>query len=335
MISSWHNLRRSAWKRALAAFSIEDGIHQISPPQSFEGGEEEYDARIGGANRADLLRCGHGAWRLVTHYTTRPMRTVLELGAGGGTCSLGLIEAAPASSLLITDTSPSFLRLIQRKCAAAGLVAKQPRYATLAGEALDLLPADSVDAIVIASALHHVFDWQGFLRVAATRLRRGGVLAIQEPFRAGNLMMGVAIDIALSPLWPRDAVLSEEDETRLRRCRDSIYLLSNSHVEKRGEDKHCFELSEMIAASDAAGFAGTAFHSNAHFHNLVAADLVNRQASCSLVGYLASFLRDHHRISDDGMAKLTAHLFPILQNLDASYSRGDGPPLLGCMVFRK
>ena len=91
----------------------------------------------------------------------------------------------------------------------------------------------------------------------------------------------------------------------------------------------------MIAASDATGFTATAFHSNAHFHNLVDADLANRQASCSLVGYLASFLRDHHRISDDGMAKLTTHLFPILQNLDAAYIRGDDPPLLGCMVFRR
>jgi ubiquinone/menaquinone biosynthesis C-methylase UbiE len=332
---SWHALRRDAWSKALSAFPIEDGIHQISPPQNFEGGEEEYDARIGGANRANLLRCGHGAWHLVTHYATREMRTVLELGAGGGTCSLGLIEAAPASALLITDTSPSFLRLIQRKCAAAGLDAKQPRYATLAGEELDLLPAECVDAIVIASALHHVFDWQDFLRVAATRLRRGGVLAIQEPFRAGNLMMGVAIDIALSPLWPKDATLSEEDLAKLRGCRDSIYFLSNSHIEKRGEDKHCFELSEMIAASDEAGFAGTAFHSNEHFNSLVEADLANRQGRCSLVGYLSSFLRNHHRISDDGIAKLTTHLFPILQNLDASYIRGDGPPLLGCMVFRR
>ena len=209
MMPSWLKSRRGGWTKILSALPAENGIHQISPPQNFEGGEEEYDARIGGANRADVLRCGHGAWRLITHYAARPMRTILELGAGGGTCSLGMIEAAPASSLLITDTSPSFLRLIQRKCAAAGLDAKQPRYATLAGEALDLLPADRVDAIVIASALHHVFDWQDFLRVAATRLRRGGVLVIQEPFRAGNLMMGIAIDIALSPLWPQDAALSE------------------------------------------------------------------------------------------------------------------------------
>jgi len=230
MISSWHTLRRDAWTRALSAFPVEDGIRQISPPQNFEGGEDEYDARIGGANRADLLRCGHGAWHLITHYATRSVRAVLELGAGGGTCSLGLIEAAPASSLLITDTSASFLRLIQRKCVAAGLDAKQPRYATLAGEALDLLPAESVDAIVIASALHHVFDWQGFLRVAASRLRQGGVLAIQGPFRAGNLMMGVAIDIALSPLWPKEAALPEADEASLCACRDSIYLLSNSHL---------------------------------------------------------------------------------------------------------
>jgi ubiquinone/menaquinone biosynthesis C-methylase UbiE len=319
----------------LSAFPIEDDIRVISPPEHFEGGEDEYDARIGGALRANVLRCGHGAWRLIAHYATRPVRTVLELGAGGGTCSLGLIDAAPDAALLITDTSPSFLRLIQRKCAAAGLDRKPVQYATLAGEALDLLPAASMDAIVIASALHHVADWQGFLRVAATRIRAGGVLAIQEPFRAGNLIMGVAMDFALSPLWPAAAALDPGDVAKLAACRDSIYFLSNSCLEKIGEDKHCFELSEMIAAADAAGFASTAFHSNAHFENLVGADLANRQGKCSLVGYLASFLRDHHRISEGGMAKLAAHLFPVLQHLDAAYLRGDGPPLLGCMVFRR
>jgi ubiquinone/menaquinone biosynthesis C-methylase UbiE len=319
----------------LSNFPVEDGIHLLSPPQQFEGGEEAYDERIGGAQRADLLRCGRGAWHLVSHYATRDIETLLELGAGGGTCSLGLIDAAPAAALLITDTSPGFLRLVQRKCAAAGLASSRVTYATLAGEALDLIPPASVDAIVIASALHHVSNWQGFLRQAATALRPGGVLAIQEPFRAGNLIMAMAMDVALSPLWPEAAKLSDEDRNRLDACRNSIYFLSNSHIEKIGEDKHCFMLSDLVAAADAAGFTHTAFHSNVHFQDLPDRDLNNRQGKCSLVGYLESFLRHHHRISEDGMAKLSAHLFPMLHQMDAAYQRGDGPPLLGCMVFRR
>jgi SAM-dependent methyltransferase len=317
----------------LGAFVVQDGIHIISPPQRFDGGEEEYDAFIGGAHKQDLLRCGRGAWQLIARYATRPVVDVVELGAGGGTCSLGLIASAKDAEVLITDTSPDFLRLVQRKCAAAGLGAERVRYATLAGEALEQLGTASADAIVIASALHHVDDWPRFLLMAAGSLRPGGVLVVQEPFRAGNLMMAMAMDVALSPLWPAEAALSADDAARLDACRNSIYFLANSHIHKVGEDKHSFLLSDLTHQAGEAGFARTAFYSNRHFEDLADTDLANHEGACSLVGYLESFLRNHHRISAPGMASLKTHLFPILRQLDETFRRGDGPPLLGSMVF--
>src|SRR5260370_39531077 len=106
---------------------------------------------------------------------------------------------------------------------AAGLSGQATIFATLAGEDLARLPAESLDAIVIASALHHVGDWRGFLRDAAARLRPGGVLVIQEPCREGNLMMGLALDIVLSPLWPI-AALDHIARERITRCGDSISI---------------------------------------------------------------------------------------------------------------
>ncbi len=317
----------------LSAHDRDGDIHLISPPQQFEGGEEAYDAHIGGANNPNLLRPGRGAWRLITRHAGRPVTAWLEIGAGGGTCTLGLIAATPGVTALVTDTSPQFLRIIQRKLAAAGLAADSVSYATLAGEHLEALPAESFDAIIIASALHHVWDWRAAVAAAARVLRPGGVLVLQEPCREGNLMMGLALDVVLSPLWPAAAALSHEDHDRIDRCRDSIYFLANSHIAKVGEDKHSFLVSELATAASTVGFTGSVFYANAHFADLADTDLSLRHGACSIVGYMDSFLEMHHRVSLDGMEKLRTHLFPVLAKLDRAFVDGDGAPLFGCMVF--
>jgi SAM-dependent methyltransferase len=318
----------------LLAYPQLDGIHLISAPQQFEGGEESYDEHIGSAYREDSLRSGRGAWQLIIRHATRPVHTVLELGSGGGTCSIGLVAAAPGVQMIITDTSPAFLVMVRRKMNAAGLSAQPIVYATLAGEDLARLPAESLDAIVIASALHHVGDWRGFLRDAAACVRQGGVLVIQEPCREGNLMMGLALDIVVSPLWPKDA-LEHTDLERITRCRDSIYLLADSTIEKHGEDKHSFLITELIAGADAAGFSKSYFYSNGHFHDLADSDLSNPQGRCSFTAYLDSFLEQHHRVSPTGMRSVREFLFPLLTRIDARFRAGDGVPLFGCMVFRR
>jgi SAM-dependent methyltransferase len=318
----------------LFAYPQVDGVHLISAPQQFEGGEEAYDENIGSANREDSLRSGRGAWQLINRHATRPVHTVLEIGSGGGTCSLGLVAAAPGVQIIITDTSPAFLKMVRRKMNTAALSAQTTVFATLAGEDLAVLPADSLDAIVIASALHHVGDWRGFLSDAAARLRPGGVLVIQEPCREGNLMMGLALDIVLSPLWPI-AALDRTDLDRITRCRDSIYLLADSTIEKQGEDKHSFLITELIAGADAAGFGKNSFYSNRHFYDLADSDLSNAHGHCSFIGYLDSFLEQHHRVSPTGMRSLRESLFPLLLRIDARFRAGDGVPLFGCMVFRR
>ncbi len=319
----------------LSNYPTQSGIALISEPQSFEGGEELYDQTIGGALRQDALGCGRGALQLALRYAGRPVSALLEIGAGGGTCSLGLVSGLQAGGALITDTSPAFLQMIRRKLTAAGLDAAGTRFATLAGEDLGRLPYGSMDAIVIASALHHVGDWRAFLADAARVLREGGVLVIQEPCREGNLMMGMALDFALSPLWPAAAPFDPTDTQKLRRCRDSIYFLANSGIVKHGEDKHSFLVTELADAAVTAGFDRSIFYANAHFQDLADTDLSRRQGACSFVGYFGSFLEQHHLVSAAGMKALRRHLFPILQNLDRSYIDGDGAPLFGCMVFRR
>ena len=147
-------------------------------------------------------------------------------------------------------------------------------------------------------------------------------------------MMGMALDLVLSPLWPKDS-LDRLDLERITRCRDSIYLLANSTIEKQGEDKHSFLITELIASADAAGFAKSSFYSNGHFHDLANTDLSKHRGRCSFTAYLHSFLEQHHLVSAYGMRTLSESLFPLLQRIDARFREGDGVPLFGCMVFRR
>lgn len=317
----------------LARFPTDNGVRIVSAPRDFDGGEEEYDLHIGGSQRADLLRCGRGAWQLIAKHSSRTVTRILELGAGGGTCTLGLIAEGTGATVVVTDTSPKFLRMIDAKLRAAGISRDRACLVTLAGEDLGLLPDAAFGAVVIASALHHVDDWRAFLREAARVLTEGGVLVIQEPCREGNLMMAMILDVALSRAWSGFQQLPERDVHRLAACRDSIYFLANSTVEKVGEDKHSFLATDLAMAADAAGFRRMRFYSNAHFQDLADTDLDQHRRVASVIDYLDSFLVSHHRISPEAMAVIRRDLFPIFGKLDATYRRGDGPPLLACAVF--
>lgn len=314
----------------LARFPLRDGVREISPPQSFEGGEEAYDDTAGGGNKADLMASGQGAWRLAEHYARRPLQHWLEIGAGGGACTLGLVAAAPARTKIITDTSPAFLGMIRRKLAALGVSDEGCVYATLAGEHLDRLAPKSVDAIFVASAVHHVGDWRGFLAAAAGVLAPGGVLVIQEPFREGFLLMNMALEIALSAGWAGE--LSDDDVARMKRCRDGTYFLSDTSIEKVGEDKHTFLIDEIAAAADAAGFARHAFHRNAHFENFGHQEELRLNTPCTFAGYLLAFLGIHHGVSEAGLGVLRRRLEPVLAPLERLFLQGDGPALLACVV---
>jgi ubiquinone/menaquinone biosynthesis C-methylase UbiE len=317
----------------LDRFPVHDFVTLVSPPQNFDGGEEAYDEAVGGANREDLLACGRGALRLARHYSRRPIQSLVEIGAGGGTCSLGLVSAASDCTCLITDTSPRFLQMIRGKLARHGIDRQGVRFATLSGEDLQKLPVQSADLVVVASALHHVSDWRRFLADSFAILRPGGTLVFQEPCREGNLMMALALDFALSPAWGKSDELSADDRRRITRLRDSIYFLNDSTVDKVGEDKHVFLMAEVADVASQSGFVRSAFYANYHFEDLLTADLSVRMASSSISDYLRAFLKHHHGVSAEGLGLLDKHLFPLMRRLDDAFVARSGVPIMGCMAL--
>jgi ubiquinone/menaquinone biosynthesis C-methylase UbiE len=316
----------------LQRFSKDDGIYTISSPRSFDGGEEAYDAIIGQIDESRLV-WGCGAAQLIQHAALRDVSRILEIGAGTGIVSVGLVKALPrARDIVITDTSAAFLRIVRQNLSDQGISLHNVRFATLSGEDLARVPNRSVDAIVIASALHHISDWRGFIREAARALLPGGVLAIQEPMAEGNLYMAAIAECALAM-----GSLPPDDAQKIRCIRDSIVFLTDTTIEKlHGEDKHCFLIDDLVEAAAEAGFARSTFYGNVHFCDFVdRAPEENLHRPSSLLFYFVNFLRNHHNVSEAGIASISTHVFPLFQSIERAYARGDGPALHVVATFRR
>lgn len=95
---------------------------------------------------------------------------VLEIGAGTGTFTEGLIAAFPR--LTAIDISPDLLEAARRKAPAARLLCMDAHE-------LDL-PAGSFNAVVGCSVLHHL-DWSKALKEFFRVLKPGGIVRFSEP----------------------------------------------------------------------------------------------------------------------------------------------------------
>lgn len=117
-----------------------------------------YDLLMPSASRSKLL-VGLG-------QAERDVHRIVDVAGGTGRG----VKAVDAPTRLVVDAAPGMLRQTRD----AGLVA-------ILGNAAGLpLCGESVDAVLIVDALHHVGDRSGAIREAARVLRPGGVLVVAD-----------------------------------------------------------------------------------------------------------------------------------------------------------
>jgi SAM-dependent methyltransferase len=101
---------------------------------------------------------------------------VLDVAAGGGGQTLAAARrVGPSGRVLATDISPRILSYAARVTAEAGLTNVETREVD--GEALDVLPAASFDAVISRVGLIYFPDRQSALAGMRRVLRRGGRIA--------------------------------------------------------------------------------------------------------------------------------------------------------------
>ena len=101
---------------------------------------------------------------------------VLDVAAGGGGQTLAAARrVGPSGRVLATDISPRILSYAAQVAAEAGLTNVETREVD--GEALDVLPAASFDAVISRVGLIYFPDRQAALAGIRRALRRGGRIA--------------------------------------------------------------------------------------------------------------------------------------------------------------
>lgn len=124
----------------------------------------------------------------------RPVQRVLDVGGGPGRAA----RAIEADCRIVVDPAQGMLRQ-----------ARAHEMEAVAGDGSRLpVRDDSVDAIVVSDALHHIADQRGVLQEATRVLRPGGVLVIRE--FDPTTVRGRAL-VAAERLWGFDSTFTSPD----------------------------------------------------------------------------------------------------------------------------
>lgn len=146
----------------------------VTETSSFDARAETWDDDPMKTARAEAV-----AAAMRTGARWRPGMRGLEFGCGTGLLSFALRECFDA--ILMADTSPGMLEVLQRKIAKSGVAGLQARLLdTDAGGLAETLAGERVDMIFSLMTLHHVPDTAGILAQFADTLPEGGQLCIAD-----------------------------------------------------------------------------------------------------------------------------------------------------------
>jgi len=233
-----------------------DGIRQISVSRSYHHDEGGYDGQYGIESFPvnELIVEAKNVMDFCRRHGYVDGSPILEIGCGTGRISVGLALQPAMEHLLITDPSPAFCRITQKKLAAAALPPGIVDLAVLRAEDIGLLPAGSVSLILLRSVLHHIADVEAFLQGCAGLLPPGGLLVCEEPYYEGYLLMGFVAQFIEGALANTGYACTPEERGHLAMFRDTMQFYCRRDLDKsRDEDKHLFRPDELIIAGQAIG----------------------------------------------------------------------------------
>lgn len=317
-----------------------EGFASLSPPRRFAHDEAKYDQQY--MNEVDRPEVGRGVVAVARAFGCDCDAPALEIGCGTGLLSVGLAEARAYPAVVLSDPSPAFLAITQRKIARARLQDAGVHYAVLDADDLSRLPEASLSLVVLRSALHHVLDWERLIGDAAAVLRPGGVLAFQEPCADGYVVMS-----AMAQFFPlvieREAGflrhlglrrLTRRHREQVRLFIDSVRFGARRDVDKaQAEDKHLFRVNEVVKAGKLVGL-DFEFLPNTVFEDCVTGIPPPRRAS-SFFGFFRDYLKYCMSFDADLVARFERHFEPYCRVMEELSQTGDGPYMHGVFVGRR
>lgn len=181
---------------------------------------------------------------------------ILEIGAGTGGLSIGMLTDADIGSALITDISPNMLAQCRKRALHYDI--KTPvLFATNNGEQLNVRD-ETFDLIIAYFCVHHILNYEKFVAACHRALRPGGKAVFVEP----GLRFLRALFSCFSPAIERMALDSENWGTpnfsAVLGVHQHMYFTSkyadDLKVVGELEDKHVFGRYEFEQVVQDAGF---------------------------------------------------------------------------------
>lgn len=320
----------------LEGLPSEGGIKRISPDRAYAHAEEDYDRQYD-FEADEAISAEREAGALVDfllHHGFPQGGSLLEIGCGTGRVFTRLARRGELGHLLITDPSPAFCRIVQRKLKGVTPLGGRVDLAVMLAEDAALLPPGSVSAILLRSVLHHIADVEGFLAGCAAILPPGGILVCEEPYYEGYLMMGFAGQFIEGALRFRGYECSTDERQLVAHFVSTMQFYCRRDLDKsQDEDKHLFRPDELMAAGDKLGLKLS------HFPNwrITSSEQENRSA---WPGYFHRFFRDYVRFCMDWPTEFAVRaaeaMAPYFRFFEPLESGGhSAPQCFGTFVFKK
>ena len=183
---------------------------------------------------------------------------VLEIGAGTGLLTLGMLAESKFDQAVITDISPNMLAVTNTRLTEAMSEKDRSKVtlATYSGQE-NIFGDDKFDLCIANSVLHHVLDYPGLFRSIKKLLKCNGIAIFVDPGAVFHEALTLSLADAIVSLTGEGGFPDQlrilaawVDQTRWR-------LRSSPEDLSKFEDKHNFRRNDLIREADAAGFSST------------------------------------------------------------------------------
>jgi ubiquinone/menaquinone biosynthesis C-methylase UbiE/uncharacterized protein YbaR (Trm112 family) len=180
---------------------------------------------------------------------------MLEIGAGTGLLTRGLLQSGRFGTVHVSDISLAFLRVLKTRMSD---IDDRARYYVFDANAVPFQDA-SFDVIVGNSVLHHFLDYADTLAACYRLLREGGLAVFCEPAIQGKIIVGFMVKLMLELEQRYElGVFDEAEQKKLRMIVSNITKAKRLTTRKalsQLEDKYIFDIPSMTALGRHLGFS--------------------------------------------------------------------------------
>jgi ubiquinone/menaquinone biosynthesis C-methylase UbiE/uncharacterized protein YbaR (Trm112 family) len=249
-------------ERCAIRFPVVDGIPVLIKDTTIGTSLEKIDYDAAHGIGEQTIDSTGREWKKIITQLGLENEDVLEIGAGTGVLTLGLLQHQAVRQLTAIDVSHKFLRMVAARAAADSPVS----FVTC--DANERHFRSEVFGLVLGrSILHHLLDYDATLRQCHAMLKPGGAAVFFEPVLEGKIILSLLMSLVLRcDKVTKTPLLSGAERELLRKTirhqTKSLWTPQDRQSLSQREDKYIFEIDRMVETGKEAGFASVEFFNN-------------------------------------------------------------------------